>query len=213
MLLHKPFLIVVVGLPGSGKTFFAEQFSKVINAPFIDYAYYRRMVADAETREFVINDVIKKFLDVKYSIILEGPGLTKKARTELAQLAQKKGYEPLFVWVQTDPAIAYKRVSSSMSKDEYDVFLDKFELLDKSETHVVISGKYMFQTQARMVAKVIEKMQSDITASAAANAAKPVSPAPKSVAQAQPAQISHSAHTPHVDRSNRSIFLGRRSRN
>ncbi|MBI3889304.1 hypothetical protein HY312_01855 [Candidatus Saccharibacteria bacterium] len=35
--LTKPHLIVVVGIPGAGKTYFGQQFSTTFNAPYLKY--------------------------------------------------------------------------------------------------------------------------------------------------------------------------------
>ncbi len=154
--LNKPHLIVVIGLPGSGKSFFASKFSNMFNAPYIDYAFYRDLASSTKACSAIVNDVLEKLLQTKQTIIIEGPGSTLEGRRELRRLARKNNYELLFVWVQTDRAVAEKRAvkrKNGISPREFEQRVKRFHPLEKNESYLVISGKHTHQTQARTVLK------------------------------------------------------------
>ena len=53
-----PHAIMMVGLPGSGKTFFAQQFSEMFNAPFVDSQFISEHSLDSNASE----EVCQRFL-------------------------------------------------------------------------------------------------------------------------------------------------------
>lgn len=90
--------------------------------------------------------------------MVEGIGLTDEDRRDLKLLTHTKGYEVLYVWVQTDPRIAehrsvYSKVATMTARE----FADNaagFEVLSpKTDAYVVISGKHTYATQAKTVLK------------------------------------------------------------
>jgi len=46
--LDKPHAIVVIGIQGSGKTFFAEKFATTFKAPYIEQAFFNGAARDAK---------------------------------------------------------------------------------------------------------------------------------------------------------------------
>jgi predicted kinase len=162
--LHKPHLLVIVGIPGSGKTFFASQFADTFNAPFIHYdaiqATGEPPLSEADTAAIagvLFNELVK----TKQTIIIEGPGETRTERAALAKEAHKHGYEPLFVWVQTEPATANIRAvqgvrggtNTRITQDAFEASVKRFTALSSVEKPVVISGKHTYASQAKMVLK------------------------------------------------------------
>ena len=175
--LTKPHLLVVVGLPGSGKTFFAKQFSDTFNAPYIDYGYYSSLVGSVKTSEEIIDHIYGLLLRTKQSLVIEGRGSTKAERKELADMAAKNGYSILFVWVQTEPATAEHRAvyakTATMNQKEFDKATKAFENLNAGEPYMVISGKHTFSSQGKTVLrKLITDRPTTVPASKLAAAAK-----------------------------------------
>lgn len=152
---NKPFLIVVVGLPGAGKSFFGSNFSKIFNAPFLDYQFFRDHAKNETASDTMIDETMSMLLLTKQTFIVEGPGYTLRGRGELKRLARRKGYELLFVWVQSEPSIALKRSIAKGTKKHFDEYHKKFQPLTGLEPYVVISGKHTHQTQAKAVLKKI----------------------------------------------------------
>lgn len=162
--LQKPHLIIVVGIPGSGKTFFASQFAKMFNAPFIHYeaiqTSFNNSLSDDRTAD-VAGLLFTELIKTGSTIILEGPGATRTERAALAQQARAVGYVPLYIWVQTEPITAKARAVTGVraatnkiiSQDEFDQAVKRFTPLAATEKSVVISGKHTFSSQARIILK------------------------------------------------------------
>ena len=156
--LSKPHLLVMVGMPGSGKSAFATQFAQTFNMPIVDYAALNDMAGDNLELAYRIGDyTIDQLLKTKQSIIIDGPGDKQADRREIARLASHHGYKPLFIWVQTEPLTAEHRAvrqkGATMSKREYDERVAGFEFLTNVEPVLVISGKHTYASQARIVLK------------------------------------------------------------
>lgn len=162
--LSKPHLLVVVGIPGAGKSFFAEKFADTFKVPYIHYQAIQTTaetpLGEQETAELA-GLMYQELVKTDQTIILEGPGTSRTERDALARLARQAHYEPLFIWVQTEPATAEKRAvqgirgSSNLkiTKDQFDNEIKRFTPLHKTEKSVVISGKHTYASQAKIVLK------------------------------------------------------------
>lgn len=162
--LQKPHLLVVVGIPGSGKTFFASQFAETFNAPFVHY----QAIQSASESHLSATDtalfagiLFRELVKTKQTIILEGPGAARTERLALAHEAKQAGYETLFVWVQTEPATAQTRAvngvrggkNTLVPLETFEHEAKRFTPLSAAEKSVVISGKHTYATQAKAVLK------------------------------------------------------------
>lgn len=158
--LQKPHLIVVVGLPGSGKTYFAEQFSDAFSLPYVNYSDLLRKLPDADLAASVADYVLSLVLRTKHTLVIEGRGATFAERQTIMTNAQASGYIPLFVWVQTEPQTCQKRaLANGVSTEELIEAARRFDTLHPSEPYAVISGKHMFNSQARSVLNKLGKDQ------------------------------------------------------
>lgn len=151
--LNTPHLIVVVGLPGTGKTFFAKQFAHTFNAPYVDYEYYQNLVKDERLGDVVATEVIAQLFITGQTIVVEGRGETRQDRVLLLNMAASKGYEVLYVWVQTEPQTAKQRAlkASGRTQQDFNHRVETFAPLARNEPHLVISGKHTYPSQAKMV--------------------------------------------------------------
>lgn len=155
--LSKPHLLVVIGIPGAGKSAFAAKFTQTFSAPFIDYAELRDLAGDMETASKIADYAMGRLLLTKQTIVIDGRGNRLTDRRELTEFAHKAGYTPFFIWVQTEPATAEHRAvrskAATMSLSEFDARAAEFQVPGKSEPIIVISGKHTYASQARMVLK------------------------------------------------------------
>lgn len=169
----KPLMIIVVGLPGSGKSFFARQFSETFGAPRVSNDRLRHILFGSEgyskqeqtTIGMVAEAEIHELLKTQKTFLVDGFGLGRTQRAVLRKLAKEHGYDVLLVWVQTDQATAkYRSMKRSNKKkdDEHNASLTsalfeqetkKFSAPATNENHVVISGKHTYATQAKVVLK------------------------------------------------------------
>ena len=163
--LSKPHLLIMTGLPGSGKSFFAEKFSDTFSAPFINFHYLQQVVEDPDSAGHVAQYMLSELMKTKQSLIVEGRSDSRKERMDFAKFARECGYEPMYIWVQTDPNTAKKRsakVSKSatnrqLTPDEHDKISKKFTALSAQDKHIVISGRHTYASQAKVVLKKLSE--------------------------------------------------------
>lgn len=160
--LTKPHVIILIGIPGSGKTFFAQQFAETFNAPYIHLEQILRLSGTSATAARKLADYqLRELLKTKQSIIIEGLVETRVERTALMRTLESAGYGLLLVWVQTDPVTAQQRATKrGNGKTNHILTLDQFDRLSKRfvapssvEPSLVISGKHTYASQARVVLK------------------------------------------------------------
>lgn len=155
--LTQPYAIMLVGLPGSGKTHFGEKFAETFSAPFINcnvIAAHTQGDEDVWTlTDYMMNEVAR----TAQTFIIEGDTSSRIRRTELARSLRQKGYQPLIVWVQTDEPTAYNRSKKRMSDDEYTHIQRSFSPPHSTEHALVVSGKHTYASQAKVVLNYLAK--------------------------------------------------------
>lgn len=166
--LSQPHLIVMVGIPGSGKTFFAEKFSETFLTPYVNYEKNLSFTKyDNDAAHDVTSYQLNELLKTQKSIIIEGIAETRTERNELTKKARRAGYETLYVWVQTDPVTAKNRLTKGktgyMTSEEYDRISKRFTAPNTIERPVVISGKHTYATQAKAILKKLSAPRAEIS--------------------------------------------------
>ena len=156
--LSRPHAIMMVGIPGSGKTFFAEKFAEMFNAPYIDTLVLERAAKDGEAGK-IIGYMVSEIAKTQHTFIYEGNSDTRVSRTEFAKWARSNGYQPLYVWVQIDNATAKSRTkkAATISEDEFNFTVKSFSTPHPDEKAIVISGKHTYATQAKVVLSHLSK--------------------------------------------------------
>lgn len=171
-----PRVIFVVGIPGAGKTFFAERFSENFGAPFVETDQLRRILTDdpsySPEEDLVVNEIgvfqLKLLMQTKKTIIYEGGTEARTDRQELIKLIRKNGYEPVVVWVQTDSATSKRRATKGtrghskatlLPGDRYEYLYSRFTPPNEAEKAVVISGKHTSSSQVKVVLKQLIQNQ------------------------------------------------------
>jgi len=163
----KPHLIIMVGIPSSGKSFFAEHFAETFKAPIVSYDIIRKEFfsnpsfndEEDEMIRKVSNYILSEFLKTKKTVIFEGQTDLRAERFEIAKGARSAGYDPLFIWVQTETMTSRRRATKSsperpaMTVDEFDLKLKKFNPPNKNEQFIVISGKHNYASQLKIILK------------------------------------------------------------
>lgn len=156
--LSQPHLIVMVGIPGSGKSFFAGKFAHTFSIPYVSFEAIDKIVDDAEHTEQLMGIQLAELFKTKQSIIFEGSSVTRDERKDLIQLAKAAGYQTLFIWVQTDPDSSAQRArKSGWTDEELEAHSERFNAPHPAEKikSVVISGKHTYATQLKIVLKLL----------------------------------------------------------
>jgi predicted kinase len=175
----QPLLILVVGIPGSGKSFFARQFAEKYKFFCIDTGRYESELAGLHSSNKDVMLIAKKLANATFEealksfkhIVLEGSFNTKREREVIVNKAKKAGFEALVVWTQTDLETAEMRATNrdrrraddkfslSLSPQEFGSLCRSFEKpVSAKENFVVVSGKHDFKSQSVIVLKKIAGM-------------------------------------------------------
>lgn len=168
----------MVGVPGSGKSFFAEQFSRTFSAPYIDIRALAAHTKSAKDADELAIQFASEIVKTKQTFVYEGAFDTYAERTDFFKWAQSKGYLPMLIWVQTDQRTAMKRTLKQydMSREAYEQLLKRFEPPRPNESAVVLSGKHTYVTQAKAV---LGRLTNKPTQSTSATPAAPIARPPR----------------------------------
>ena len=176
----------MVGLPGSGKSAFAEHFAETFEAPIMNAgALQQELRLDEAQTDWLQAIVLNEYFKTRRTVLIDVRLDTKARRAEMVRFISKAGYRPLLVWVQTDPVESRRRatkkypVGSGLTPQEFQMALQNFETPLVKERPIVISGKHTFTTQLKVVLKQINAL----------------SERPKSAVTPQPAAPAQPTHT------------------
>ena len=157
-----PHAILMIGIPGAGKSTFAERFSDTFQAPIISYTTLtKKYHVPYEAADGLIEYMIDQVAKTHRTLIIDGSANTRAQRANLAKKLQKQGYKVLTVWVQTDTNEAKRRAlkkypqGSELTSAEFDAAVSAFQAPLSQEKPVVISGKHTYATQLKGVLRQI----------------------------------------------------------
>lgn len=171
--LTRPHLVIMVGLPGSGKSFFAERFAETFSVPLVSWDLLRRELFNQPTHSAEENEIIdrvaaaltEQLFKTGATILSEGGVLSLSARRAVAARARAAGYEPVFVWVQTDEATARSRAKkNNLPEGVFIRDVRAFTPLRDSEPTVVVSGKHTYASQLKVVLKHLSAPRAEASA-------------------------------------------------
>ncbi len=176
--LTPPLLIITMGYPGAGKTFFARQFAELyglarVSEDRIRYELFEEPLFNKDESEIisrVSESMLEEIMKTERTIVYEGSFLTLKERKRVYQLANKAEYRTLTVWLQTDVETSAQRAmnrdrrnidskySFSIDKATFESLKNQLERPQENETAVVISGKHAFKSQCLTVLRKIASL-------------------------------------------------------
>ncbi len=161
-----PHVIIMVGIPGAGKSTFAEHFATTFQAPIINHSLIRDIVEHDDARaQQLAGLMLDELLKTHRTLIYEGPTQTKGSRVELTRKITDAGYKPLLVWVQTESVEAQRRATkkqkshSAMTAEEFETAIKRFSPPHVNEKAIVISGKHTYATQLKIILKHLAGQQ------------------------------------------------------
>ncbi|MGB4799984.1 MAG: ATP-binding protein [Candidatus Saccharimonadales bacterium] len=179
----KPLLIMLYGMPGSGKTFFSRQLCEQISAAHVQGDRIRDELFEKPTYSKEENHIVAslmtymtgEFLQAGISVVFDTNAMRMTQRRALRNLAIKAGAHPVLLWMQIDPDSAFKRSSRRDRRKQDDHYAQEMEpsvfreLIggmqnpDITERYLVLSGKHVFGTQKNAVLRyLIEKRLIDL---------------------------------------------------
>lgn len=176
--LSPPLLIITMGYPGAGKSFFARQFAESYSLPHLSqdrvrFELFENPLFNNDELD-IINRVLLYALDqtmkTNKSIVCDGNFSRLQERKELYALAKQRGYRTLIVWLQTDKNTSFQRAAhrdkrSQESKHSFNLDQRTFARLtaevdrpSEKEASIVISGKHAFKGQNVTILRKIAEL-------------------------------------------------------
>lgn len=168
--LSKPHLIIMVGAPGAGKSFFAERFSRTFATPVVSWQKIRQVLFNHpvynEEEDAIVERValhmMAEFLKARVTVLYEPSIQSQTHRQNIAEVAKKIGYETIFVWVQTDKTAAKTRgLKNGLTAQQYKRYESLFVSPKNAESPVVISGRHTFASQLKIVLVRLSLLRTD----------------------------------------------------
>lgn len=163
----KPFLLMLYGFPGSGKTYFARQLAESVQAAHIQGDRIRGELFEHPRYDKQENDVVaqlmdymaSEFLNAGLSVIYDANAMRLSQRHALRDSARKNHATSLLLWFQIDAESAFNRsvkrdrrraddkYAAQWDRETYKKILGYMQNPSAAEEYVVISGKHLYNTQ------------------------------------------------------------------
>jgi predicted kinase len=174
----KPFLLLLYGFPGAGKTYFARQLSENIQvahlqADRIRMELFEEPRYDKRENEIVrqlMDYMVEEFLSAGVSVIYDSNVHRAAERHRLRNLAHRVHAQPLMLWFQMDTETAFSRNQKRdrrRADDKYAASWDRTTFEDvighmqnpgPAEDYIVVSGKHLYSMQQSTVVGKLRKL-------------------------------------------------------
>ncbi|HEX5796887.1 MAG TPA: ATP-binding protein [Candidatus Saccharimonadales bacterium] len=176
----KPFILILYGYPGSGKSTFARQFAKEINNTIHIHSdkirtelggkLKRKGIDTPEVYEALVEYMTKEFLASGFNVLLDVSVPRRSDRRKIRNLAYANNAKLVMAWLQIDADTAFDRLrkrdkrkvndryAKSYTRAEFESVVNNSQNPDDEE-YVVISGKHTFSTQKNAVFKKLEELK------------------------------------------------------
>lgn len=155
--LDQPHILLVVGVPGSGKSTFAREFAKNFGTPIVDLELLTSHAKTLQDADLLTSALLTELIKTKQTFVVDIDDRNSAKRAELTTLARQKGYKTRMVWVQSDYVTTSSRLAKRLKTTEDDPRIEqifrKFVSPTEKDKAIVISGRHTFATQARGVLK------------------------------------------------------------
>ena len=177
--LKQPVFFILMGMPGSGKTYLARQLSKTFSAAHVSAEQIRSELLEKpsfspEEEEAVKNMMFlmsEQFLANNLATVFDSSASTKAARKQLAQFGRGLKAKPMIIWQQIDRTSAWSRCQerqqqptdddthhTAIDREVFDRFVSLIEEPTREEV-IVVSGKHSGSGQLQTILRRLLEMQ------------------------------------------------------
>jgi len=187
----KPFVIMMYGFPGAGKTAFARQMADELGIIHLQedkilhelFGTNPSPVAIKAARK-VMNFMTRDYLKAGISLVYDASVIRSSERRKVREMAHASKAASLLVWLQVDPETTFDRTRKRdhrKADDKYSVDYSEEQYRNilahmqnpNLEDYIVVSGKHTFVSQRSSVIKRLFDMKVITADDAAPNMVKP----------------------------------------
>ena len=174
----KPFLMMLYGFPGAGKTYFARQLCENIQAAHLQADRIRSELFTEPQYDKRENDIVdqlmgymaEEFLAAGVSVVYDLNVARAKQRYLLRELARRCHAVPLVVWFQLDVDTAFTRnvkrdrrraddkYASKWDRTTFEAMTGRMQNPTSTDTYAVVSGKQLYSTQQSAVVRKLREI-------------------------------------------------------
>ena len=189
----KPLFILLYGIPGSGKTFFARQLCETLHAAHIQGDRVRAELFEKPRYDRQENMVIthlseymiEEFLKAGVSVVYDINASRLAPRRVYRDMARRAHAQPVLVWLQIDVESAFDRVvkrdrrqvdnkyTHPVDRTTFDALIAQMQNPMREEDYIVVSGKHTFATQKSAVVKRLHELGLITAGEVTSNVVKP----------------------------------------
>lgn len=190
--LSKPTVLLLFGLPGSGKSFFSRQASETLNIPHISsdrirYELFEKPSFSKEEQSIVQNIMLimlEDYLKLGLSAIFDISINRLQDRRTMRDIIRKNNAQSVLIWLQADSETCFNRAKirdrrKADDKYSHEITQGQFDEIEKTmqnpqnEDAIVISGKYLFDSQKQSLLRRLKEMQLLLDSDLNGSVAKP----------------------------------------
>jgi predicted kinase len=174
----KPFLIMLYGYPGSGKTYFARQFCENVQAAHLQADRIRGELFESPQYDKREDDIVQQLMDYMaeeflaagVSVVFDLNAVRGKQRFMLRDLAKRSRAVPLVVWFQMDQDSAFTRsikrdrrraddkYAQQLDRTTFETVIGRMQNPSSIEDYAVVSGKHHYNTQQSAVVRKLRDL-------------------------------------------------------
>ncbi|MEN8614631.1 ATP-binding protein [Dehalogenimonas sp. THU2] len=166
----RPAVIILVGLPGSGKSYFAAKLLERIPAAVLESDYLRKTLVRRPVysqwehiRLFrAIHALVKELLTAKYNVVLDATNLTENYRHPLEAIAIDTKAKSIIVHIDTPRDVAEKRLVERLTQQGGYSDADWAVYQKLEETFEPIKRPHFYVRTPMDILPVIDKIVSEI---------------------------------------------------
>lgn len=173
----RPFMMMLYGYPGAGKSYFARQFCENVQATHLQADRIRNELfsnpqfgkQENEIVTQLMDYMASEFLSAGLSVVYDAGVIRSAQRQTLRQLATANHALPILVWFQMDSETAFTRnqkrdrrrvddkFTKQLDRKTFDNVLAHMQNPSHAEDYLVASGKHLFSMQ---LSAAISKLRS-----------------------------------------------------